>query len=664
MLRFALLAVMVTQASCGKKPDGQSFIDRQQSVGDQYAEATKDLPKEIPEKLNQPIGIVDDKASAPTPIEIMAKNQERLNESLKAYWGDFSDDDFSDANMGSRFQTIVNRHWDTKVNGSLPDILGLEYVLLNSRPAQQLMTLQVANKLGLAFDAIDRSQTLGLVEQSEYSKAIQDKRLKTKEIMAIQRSIYNDFKLEGDKSEQSFNQLINGLFRLSLTKTQAAPPPSYANLIRLSGVLRGLDPHSRIASLENASSQRDASKSVDWVGVGIEGKLDERGIRVYGFISGSGARAAGMRYGDRIIAIEGETFPSGDAKGEWAEKLLGELGTSVKVTVLRNGRSREIEIKRSRVQIANVELGQIQNGPTVVKLRQFIDVGLDPGSTEKGDSSTWIHEALDGRSDQSAPIILDFRNNPGGYMHVATQLMELFDRVKDPGKASVSSLFGFDPTGKPLFGKQTLRVPSAAEGAPFKNVPLVVLINEGSASASELVSEFFANQHRAIVIGKRSLGKGTFQGGEPMNTDKGGSTKLQMFITGGFYVLGEGTCPQKRGVRPHIDIDAGDEQVDAASNYQEDDYFGVLESPETKLATTSLTPTAEFAAALKCSQDQVSLAREQYRLAQLSGSGIVDQQLIMAKIAAECLVTAGYGRAADLAEFVGPPAPVDLAKQP
>jgi carboxyl-terminal processing protease len=256
-------------------------------------------------------------------------------------------------------------------------------------------------------------------------------------------------------------------------------------------------------------------------GVGMTVEEIERGLRVLTVYEGSPADRGGVKPGDLIIAVDGRSI-AGASSEESTTRIKGPAGTPVRLSVRSDGRTRELTLKRAEVEIPVVESRIRRSGGN-----EYAHVRL-AGFTSGAHGA--VGEAVNGLLDEGADgVVLDLRDNGGGLLNEAVL---------------VSSIF--IPDGKIVTTKgrsRPTRVYEATGGAIDGDVPVVVLVNRRTASASEIVTGALQDRDRATVVGTRTFGKGVFQEIEPLSN--GGA----LDITVGEYFLPSGRNLGGGGVR-------------------------------------------------------------------------------------------------------------------
>ena len=320
----------------------------------------------------------------------------------------------------------------------------------------------------------------------------------------------------------------------------------------ISGMLQSLDPHSSYLSADDYSEMQVKTKGT-FGGLGIEITLENNVVKVVSPIDDTPAHKAGMLPGDLIIGIEGKSI-RGLPLNKAVEKLRGPVGSKVKITVLRKDTDPfELEITRAIIKIRSVKFNIINN------------VGYIRLSTFSETTTSSMLEAIEkikaktGRKFQG--LILDLRNNPGGLLN---QSISVSDAFLENGEIVSTKGRNKDDSSRTF----------AQPGDVISNYPLIVLINSGSASASEIVAGALKDHGRAIILGTRSFGKGSVQSIVPIPGN--GAIRL----TTSRYYTPSGTSIQAKGIEPDIIVESGftKEKKNNQTNVREENLKGALDN--------------------------------------------------------------------------------------
>ncbi len=295
----------------------------------------------------------------------------------------------------------------------------------------------------------------------------------------------------------------------------------------LRGMLEKLDPYT-LYFPENEF--KEFNNDIDGVYEGVGMEIDKRGeyIVVVSPFEGSPAEKAGVKPGDKIIEVNGESA-IGWQHVDITKKLRGKSGTSVTIAVLREGHSSKIVIPLVRAEIRSKS----------VTLSYMItpEIGYIRFSQFQQQSPEEMRDALSGLSNTGMKkVIVDLRGNPGGILSVAHAIADLF--IDD---GIIVTTKGRNPDANETY--------PATKNTPFKNIPLVLLVDEGSASASEIFAGAVKDLKRGTLIGAKTYGKGSVQRIFPLSDNSG----VKMTIA--LYYTPSGVCVDKNGITPDIVID-------------------------------------------------------------------------------------------------------------
>ena len=305
-------------------------------------------------------------------------------------------------------------------------------------------------------------------------------------------------------------------------------PPKELIYSAIKGTLRGLDPHS---SFLDPESYRDmqVETSGSFGGLGIEITLKDDILTVVAPIDGTPAYRAGLHTGDRIIKIDGlstKDMQLADA----VKRMRGKPGSKVTISVVREGwtEPKDFDIVREQIRVQSVKTTEMGEGVEYLKLRQFQE-----------QSPHDLEAALDKLSKNGMKaLILDLRNNPGGLLTAAVEVSEKFI---DDGKLVVYT--------EGRVRNQNMRFSAHAKRG-YSQMPMVVLVNQGSASASEIVAGALQDWGRATIVGTQTFGKGSVQTIIPLSDGSG------LRLTTAKYFTPKGRSIHGKGITPDVIVEA------------------------------------------------------------------------------------------------------------
>ena len=342
------------------------------------------------------------------------------------------------------------------------------------------------------------------------------------------------------------------------------------------GMLSRLDPHSTYLDQDGFSSLQEES-SGQYGGLGLEVDMESGGLRVIAPMDGTPAFEAGIKTGDLIVAIEDQPVRK-MSLADAAEMMRGPPGSQVRLMLVPadGALPSEITLTRDVIEVDSVHQEVLEPGYGYLRIAQFQEGTAD-------EVAVAVDRMLTGNDVKG--LVLDLRNNPGGLLRSAVEVSDVF--LSDgliaytKGRLPASSLRFFASS------------PDVAEG-----VPLVVLVNGGTASASEIVAGALQDHRRAVIMGTPTFGKGSVQTVLPLTEDKAIKLTTSLYYTpGGRAIQARGITPdirvdrsritrlesrypqiQERNLRDHIQLDGGDrtdagaEEADDVSRLAADDY--------------------------------------------------------------------------------------------
>lgn len=316
----------------------------------------------------------------------------------------------------------------------------------------------------------------------------------------------------------------------------------------IGGMVAGLDPHSVYFDKTTFKEFREGTTG-KFVGVGIEIGMEDGLVKVVSPIEGSPAFRAGLKTGDLITKID-DTFVKGLTMDQAVKRMRGEPNTKVVLTIFRKSENRSfpVTIAREEIRVQSVRAKMIEPGYGWVRISQFQDRTVED-FVAKVDKLYKEDPKIKG-------LVLDLRNDPGGLLEGAIAVSAAFL----PKDVTVVSTNGQLAESKQIFkaraedySRRYGSDPLARLPAGLKNVPLVVLVNEGSASASEIVSGALQDHKRATIMGGQTFGKGSVQTVRQLTAD----TALK--ITTARYYTPSGRSIQAKGIVPDVMVDESED---------------------------------------------------------------------------------------------------------
>ena len=299
----------------------------------------------------------------------------------------------------------------------------------------------------------------------------------------------------------------------------------------IDGMLAALDPHS--AYLDGASFQRlETLIDGNYSGLGLSVIMDDGAVKVISPFRGSPADQVGIKAGDYITHIDGKLVYGGDID-EAVAQMRGPAGSAINLTIFRPGRDDPFDVRVTRgvIELEPVTHELAAGNIGIITVNEF---SRDVGSDVFGAWEALRNEA----SGRMNGLVLDLRSNPGGQLEEAVALSDLFlDKgriVSQRGRARGENL---------VYDAETV-----FRGDIAKNVPLIVLIDAGTASASEIVAGALQDHRRAVVMGERSFGKGSVQSILPLGRD------AALKLTTARYYTPSGHSVQEGGIKPDIAV--------------------------------------------------------------------------------------------------------------
>ncbi len=359
-----------------------------------------------------------------------------------------------------------------------------------------------------------------------------------------------------------------------MVKSDYVEPVDEKKLISdaIGGMVAGLDPHSQYFDKKSFREFRESTGG-KFVGIGIEMGMEDGLVKVVSPIEGSPAYRAGLKSGDFITRID-DTPVKGMTSDQAVKRMRGDPNTKVQLTVFRKSESRTfpVTIIREEIRVQSVRAKMFEPGYAWVRVTQFQDRTVEDFARKV--------EELYKQDPNIKGMVLDLRNDPGGLLDGAVALSAAFL----PADVVVVSTNGQIADSKATFKASPEYYARRGSGDPLrrlpaalKTVPLVVLVNEGSASASEIVAGALQDHKRATIMGAQTFGKGSVQTVRPL------SAETALKITTARYYTPSGRSIQAKGIVPDIWLDETAEgNVFAALRMREADLEKHLQGNEEK----------------------------------------------------------------------------------
>jgi carboxyl-terminal processing protease len=335
-----------------------------------------------------------------------------------------------------------------------------------------------------------------------------------------------------------------------MVKSDYVEPVDEKKLITdaISGMVASLDPHSQYFDKKSFKEFREGT-SGKFVGVGIEITQEDGLVKVVSPIEGSPAFRAGLKTNDLITKID-DTAVKGLSLNDAVKRMRGDPNTKVLLTIYRKDENRTfpVTITREEIKQQSVRGKVIEPGYAWIRISQFQERTVD-------DFSKKLEEVYK-QEPKLKGLVLDLRNDPGGLLNAAVAISAAFL----PENVTVVSTNGQTAESKQVLkaaardymgrdGADTLK----ALPASLKKIPLIVLVNEGSASASEIVAGALQDHKRATIMGSQTFGKGSVQTFRPLGPDTG------LKITTSRYYTPSGRSIQAKGIVPDVMVDETEE---------------------------------------------------------------------------------------------------------
>lgn len=366
----------------------------------------------------------------------------------------------------------------------------------------------------------------------------------------------NGDKPENDKNSEETYRLLN-LFGdvFERIRAQYVDQPTDEQMIEaaIGGMLQSLDPHSSYMNARNYKEMQVNTRG-EFGGLGIQVTMENGVVKVISPIDDTPAYRAGVKSGDLITHLDGEAI-QGLTLAQAVDKMRGKVGSALKLTIFRAGQDPfDVSVTRAVIKIASVR-HRIEGDAGYIRITSFSEHTTE--NLQKAVAK--IKEEL---GDKLLGYVLDLRNNPGGLLDQAVSVSDAF-----LDKGEIVSTRSRDPNDTQRF--------NATKGDIVEGKPIVVLINGGSASASEIVAGALQDHRRAVILGTRSFGKGSVQTIVPLQG------RRAMRLTTARYYTPSGDSIQAKGIHPDIEVkQARIEDVDNRPRRREENLRGALDKTD------------------------------------------------------------------------------------
>jgi carboxyl-terminal processing protease len=391
-----------------------------------------------------------------------------------------------------------------------------------------------------------------------------------------ERTVYEQLDLFGDIFERVRSSYVEEVEDKELIESA------------INGMLTHLDPHSSYLPPDDFDDMRVQTRG-EFGGLGIEVTQENGFVKVVSPIEGTPADRAGVQPGDLITQVDGESV-MGLNLNEAVDLMRGPVGSEITITITREGTADPFDVKLTRetITISPVR-ARLEDGVVVVRLTTFNEQTYPELEQQLKER---VEEA--GGMEKVTGIVLDLRNNPGGLLN---QAISVTDAFLESGE--VVSTRGRDPADSERY--------NATPGDLAEGKPMAVVINGGSASASEIVAGALKDHHRAVVIGTQSFGKGSVQTIMPVQGE--GAIRL----TTARYYTPSGRSIQALGVTPDITVEQAKlEKVAQAPTRKEADLRGALSNDTVAKPPAGAAPGAPAPVTTK--SDAAPGSAEDYQL--------------------------------------------------
>jgi carboxyl-terminal processing protease len=328
---------------------------------------------------------------------------------------------------------------------------------------------------------------------------------------------------------------------VTAVENQYVTPVDDKKLIQsaIDGMLTSLDPHSGYLNPDDFDDMKDQTRG-EYGGLGLEVTAEDGVVKIISPMDDTPAARAGLKAGDYITAIDGQSV-LGLPLDQAVKQMRGEVGQPITLSIAREKHDPfDVKLVRETISVKSVRYHE-EGDYGYLRISAF--------NEKTGQETTDAVKALEAKNPHMKGLVLDLRNNPGGLLDQAVAVSDVF---LDGGE--VVSQRGRDP--------QDVERYNAHPGDLLHGLPMVVLINSGTASAAEIVSGALQDRHRAELVGLTSFGKGSVQSVIPLHGGADGALKL----TTARYYTPSGRSIQKTGIDPDLEVAESKEQAELLAN--------------------------------------------------------------------------------------------------
>ncbi len=356
---------------------------------------------------------------------------------------------------------------------------------------------------------------------------------------------------------------------LTKVESQYVTPVDDKKLIQsaIDGMLTSLDPHSGYLDADSYQDMRDQTRG-EYGGLGLEVTSDDGVVKVISPMDDTPAARGGIKAGDYITAIDGQSV-LGLPLDQAVKQMRGDVGQPITLSIAREKQD-PFDVKLVRETIAVKSVRSHQEG-------EYGFLRISAFNEKTGDETLAAVKSLEAKNPKMKGLVLDLRNNPGGLLDQAVAVSDVF---LDGGE--VVSQRGRDA--------QDIERYNARDGDALHGLPIVVLINSGTASAAEIVAGALQDRHRAELVGLTSFGKGSVQSVIPLQNGSDGALKL----TTARYYTPSGRSIQKTGIEPDLEVAESKAQAEIVANrsfqFSEASFRNALNAGEGLARRTAHTP--------------------------------------------------------------------------